>query len=708
MTCQLLTWAYRTRLLHFTLMILLMVVLEANAAVAPQDRVGGTVRASQNGETFHLPLMKSEISAEIAGDLALVTITQTFRNPTGQALNATYLFPLNRESAVHAMRMRIGDEIVTARIRKKVDARQDFEKAKHEGKAAALLEQHRPNMFTQEIANLMPGTDVVITLKYTQAVPRRDGAYELVMPLVVGPRFDPAKSPSAGKIAAKSTAPTTNAPDAPTPAYPPVFGLNIPETIDPDRVTIAVTLNAPIEIGDVSSRTHDIEVSRQDRQAKVTLSRGASIDNRDFVLRYTLFGEHLSSGMLLHRDEDHGYFSLLIEPPVHVAAADIRPRELVFVLDTSGSMSGAPMNASKAFMRHAINALRPSDQFRIIRFASFATEFSEAPVIASAENRRRAQRFVEGLTTGGRTDIPRAIQTAFGRKASDDPLRLVIFLSDGYIGNESEVLRLISERIGEARIYAVGVGNGVNRYLLEEMARFGRGFSRIVMPGPSMDFDIKVLARRLETPVLTDISVDWGTLNPDSISPHPIPDLFAGDSIRVQGRFDAKGTHRITVHGKVAGRKATLPVDVDLSLADRGNEAVRLVWARSRIADHMRMRAMPFERRASRMSDREIEAEVTSLGLSHSLVSEWTSFLAVSRKVVNTEPDTAQNAAVPLPQVAGVTERAYGNVATRQAHPGTDVARLKGGSTPEPPLLIGVGILLLAGLVGLFRRQRQA
>ena len=507
----------------------------------PEDEIGGSIRAQINGKAFYFPTMKSDVSVAIEGDLATITIEQTFLNPADLPLNASYLFPLNKDAAVHFMQMEVGDERITAVIKKKAEARTTFEQAKRSGKSAALLNQHRPNMFTQELANLMPGEPIKIILKYSMAVPRIDGAYELVVPLVVGPRFTPKKRPvpqvvreeQAELPAAKNSGQWSF---AKSPAYPEVSGLTIPDQVAKDRVSIRIDLKSAFPIKQINSATHLLLVEGVGQDKTITLAKGRTIDNRDFVLRYELSGRSIEAGVLAHHDERGHFFSLLVEPPKVPLIKDIRPREMVFVLDTSGSMSGQPMEASKVFMRHAIQSLRSNDYFRIIRFSSDTGEFSARPVRATLLNQLAGIKYVNSLMAGGGTQIPAAIDRAFAVKQQPGTLRLVTFLSDGYIGNEARVLQLITRNIGDARIYAFGVGTSVNRYFLAEMARVGRGFARFIDPSEDVNEVAVGLAARLEAPLLTDIEVDWGNLNVTGVTPGMIPDLFKGGSIRVMAR----------------------------------------------------------------------------------------------------------------------------------------------------------------------------
>jgi len=665
----------------------------------PLETLGGHMRAEVNGQSIALPLANSDFNVSIDGDLANVTLVQTFENPTNTPLNATYLFPLNEDAAVYAMTMEVGDEVIQAQIRRREQARQEFEQARSEGRAAALLSQHRPNMFTQEVANLMPGARIRVTLRYAQSVPRVDGAYELVLPLVVGPRYNPAPRTPAQLVndtqAPQPQQQTSNGWNiGPPPAQPSgVFGLTLPREIAPERVSIAVNLEAGTPIGAVSSRTHALNLSGEGRQRQATLNEGRVIDNRDFILRYTLAGNAVQAGVLTHADERGGFFSLVLEPPAAPAESQIAPREMVFVLDTSGSMTGEPVEASKEFMHRILETLRPGDYFRIVQFNDTPREFSAGPVPATRENVQRGQLFVRSLQAGGGTEVVPAIQQAFGVPQQANTLRIVVFLSDGYIGNEAEVLNDLASRRSDARVYAFGVGSSVNRYLLSEMARRGRGYARYIDPTETSFEAARDLAANLQTPVLTDISIDWGGLRPEGVTPAIIPDLFAGDSLRLMGRFTGSRSATVTVRGNINGRPASLPVQVTLSdartSAQASTSAIPVIWARSQVSDLMRDYTSPQELRATRLSNDQIEQNVTQLGLTFALVTDWTSFVAVSRRVVNTDPNSAQNADVPLPMPEGVPPEAYGEM------------QFAGSSAPEPAFYALMGMLMLVMLFAL-------
>lgn len=684
----------RQRIALFLAFVALLVVLPP--AFAGDGAMGGALEAQLDGHTISLPLLKTDIDADIQGDLATVTVTQTFANPSDRAMHAQYLFPLNHSAAVFEMVMEVGSERIRAKIQEAKQAEATYAKAKAEGKAAALLQEHRPNMFTQDIANLMPGLPITTRLRYVQTVPKVDGDYELAVPLVVGPRFQP---PHAGRPPAIENVDADLAPQPGAweleklPLYPPAHGVNLPPTIDADRVSLAVRIDGGVPVQAVASATHALDTQvESERVRHITLASGRTVDNRDFVLRYRLAGAKTEAGLLAFRDGRGGYFSLLLEPPAVPAEADVTPREMVFLLDCSGSMQGLPMDASKAFMRQALAKLRPTDSFRIIRFSDAATEFSEYPLPATPQNVAQGLGYVESLRGEGGTMMSAGIEQALAPATPAGSVRLVTFLTDGYIGNEQEILSLIKQRLNGARLYAFGVGTGVNRYLLDAIGRAGRGFTRYMDPTERVAEVAAELTERLQSPVLTDIEVDWGGLTPEEVYPAQIPDLFAGQSVRIQGRYAKPGAYTVTVKGLVQGRPARLPLTVTLPERSMDGEAVALVWARAAIAEAMVALSTPMGM-AEPPAFSATRKRVTDLGLAFALVTKWTSFVAVSEQVYNADAANTPTRPVPLPMVQGVQKSAYPNQAP-----------FTGAAGPEPATWLGLGLMGLLGLWGLRRR----
>ena len=668
------------------LIVLLLAAWPLSAVSSPSlDDVAGRVVAQVGGEVVDMPLMNSDLQINIEGDMATVELRQTFANPSQIPLEAEYLFPLNQNAAVFGMTMQVGAEIVQATIRKKETAEAEYKQAAEDGKAAALLTQHRPNMFTQKIANLMPGMPIEVTLKYVQMVPKIDGQYELVVPLIVGPRYESPKS-AAQEIISDADAPAQNGTwsVSPLPAYPLVAGLNLPVSVLSDRVSLDVNMVAGVEMSEFASPTHPLNITETDKGLTAQFTQGKVMDNKDLVLRYMLGGDTLQAATLTHHDQRGGFLSVMIEPPAVPDEAVATPRELVFVLDTSGSMSGQPLAASKRFMDAALEGLRPGDYFRIIPFSNTARHFANGASPATAPNIGAGRKFVSRLSASGGTEIETAIRTAFATESPANTMRIVVFLSDGYIGGEARVLRTIREQIGQSRIYAFGIGDSVNRYLLDAMAEEGRGYARYVgVDEDAMDV-AEVMAANLKTPLLTDIEIDWAGLEVTDMTPSRLPDLFAGNSLRVYARYKGADEGQITLKGLVKGRIAEMPVKLILS-DQEGEAALPLIWARNQIATLDRRIAVRDQAEAA-------DKEVTRLGLEYSLQTRNTSFVAVSQKVVNTSGQTAQPASVPLPMVSGITSSAYPQ-------------GFAGSSSPEPEAILGMIMVAVMTLLGLRPRR---
>jgi Ca-activated chloride channel family protein len=645
---------------------------------------GGSVQAEVDGRTVPFPLLKTDAAVHIDGDLATVELVQTFDNPLNQPVHARYIFPLPPNAAVHAMKLVTGDQVVRGVVQRKAEAQATFDAAQRAGKQAALLTQHRPNVFSQQVAHLVPGQPITVEISYAHVVPKRDGAYHFHFPMVVGPRYLPADRSTDGDP------PPLQVGQWNLPASPPVGGLSAPPAaIDPERVHIEVHLDGGRAVRGLSSPSHGLDVQRPSAAARVVrLASGRTIDNQDFVLHYRLSDDHAASvGATAWRDpegEADGVVSLLVEPPAGAPEAQVTPREMVFVLDCSGSMHGEPMDASKRFMRRALETLRPGDHFRVIRFSDSASAFNAHPLPATPENLRRASTFIDQLEGQGGTEMTWGIRAALDPAPIPGAMRIVVFLTDGYIGNDVDVVRMVRARRGETRLFSFGIGRSVNRYLLEEMARAGRGLARFVRPEEDAEGAADRLAERLRAPYLTDVAVDWGKAPVFDATPARLPDLFLGESVRVLARYRCStggadcGTHRVTVRGRVAGQPVSLPLDVTLPRSAPDADALPIVWARGQIADRMHTYLTPGLEPAARET---VQEEVVQLGLTHQLVTQWTSFVAVADRVVNPAPEAVARADVAVPQVSGVSQHAY--------------PQFSGSGAPEPHEYAAMLLLML-------------
>jgi Ca-activated chloride channel family protein len=567
-----------------------------------------------------MPLKRTVVRAEVSGFVARVTVQQVFVNPADRRIEAVYAFPLPANAAVHESAIRIGDRLVLAEIQERRQARETYERARSKGKRAALLEQERPNVFTQSVANIGPGDEIVVALQYAQELALDDGVYSFVFPMTVGPRFIPGTA--VGHQAGGTAMDTDLVPDA-SRITPPILP---PELRSGRDIELEVVLRPGFDILDIASTSHDVIYDwRSGSEVTVTLGSDDRIANKDFVLRYSTIGADISTGLLTHRVGDVGYFLLMVQPPAEVSGDDAVPKELVFVLDCSGSMGGHPLATSKALMRTFIAGMNPADSFQVIRFSESASALSPRPLPNTAETRARGLEYVERLRGSGGTMMIEGVKAALDVPEDPDRQRMVFFLTDGYIGNETQILAAIRERVGDSRLYSLGVGSSPNRYLIDEMAVAGRGFSQYVRPGQDAGPIVERFFRRLDRPVLTAVETDWGGLEVVDALPSTVPDLFDRQPVFLIGRYTAPGAARVTLSGRRGTGWTEVPVEVELPERDPANSVLRQLWARRTIADLMR--------RQVRAEVPEIREQVLELALEHRLMSRYTSFVAVERRL---------------------------------------------------------------------------
>ncbi|MEZ4248072.1 MAG: VIT domain-containing protein [Polyangiales bacterium] len=570
-----------------------------------------------------LPQIGVRVDADVSGVVARVAVTQSFENPHDRAIEAVYLFPLPVGAAVDDMEMHVGTRVVRAQIRRKQQARAEYAEARASGRRAALLEQEREDLFVQRVANVGPGETVRVRLTYVQTLPYvpdregGEGAYELVFPMSAPRRFDPSNAAAV----------------MPDPS----------ERREADRVDLSVRLRPGMPLLGVSSPTHGIETATLDDGARVTMgTEGQAVDGesratqRDFVLRYRVGGEHPEAALFAHRapvtpEDDgapNGFFGLVVQPPAGVSGDDVAaPRDVTFVIDRSSSMRGRAMQQAQAVVRDTLATMREGERFSIVSFGDVLERLDEAPLPVNAETRGRAATFVEGLRAVGATRMVPAIEDALVRSNENangsEHLPIVVLLTDGWIGNEREVLGAIAGALGQARVYPIGLGSSPNRFVLGRAAELGRG--RVLYGALSEDG--AALASRfvdlVDRPTFTDVSIDWGGLDVRDVYPRRLPDLFAGQPLIVHGRFDRGGEATVKVRGSLKGRRFERAITVRLpeQATAEGNDVHRTLWARAAIGD--RMERLTFR------DDPTLVQEITTLGLQHRLVTPWTSFVAV-------------------------------------------------------------------------------
>ncbi len=494
------------------------------------------------------PLKHTDVQAEIVGMVARVQVRQTFHNPRTDKIDAVYVFPLPQDAAVDDMAMLVGDRRIVGQIKPRDDARAIYEQARAAGHVASLLDQERPNIFTQSVANIEPGAQVVIDISYVETVPYTDGEFEFVVPTVVGPRYMPGVP--VGHAGTGTVPDTTGVPDA-SRISPPVTR---PGTRAGHDLSLTVRLDTGRELGDVQSVLHEVDIQRTGPgRASVTLKQLADLPNRDFILRYRTAGDAIGDMFLAESDRRGTFFTLVLEPPRRVVAEQVRPKELVFVIDRSGSMSGFPIEKAKETMRLAIERMHPHDTFNLMSFAGGTGRCFDKPVPNTPANRAAALQYLDDLQGAGGTEMMPAILEALGGPIDPRRLRVVCFMTDGYIGDDMAIIDAVRRNAGTARVFAFGIGNAVNRFLLDRMALVGRGQVEYVTLESAGDAAATRFQERVDAPVFTDISIDWGTLPVTDVSPLPLRDLFSVQPLVVYGRLTGPADGTVTVRGTAAG-----------------------------------------------------------------------------------------------------------------------------------------------------------
>ena len=615
----------------------------------------------------HLPLKDTRVQIDVAGVIADVKVVQTYRNEGVRPINASYIFPASTRAAVYALRMRIGNEVIVAKVKERAQAKKEFEKAKEEGKSASLLEQDRPNVFSMKLANIMPQEQVEIELQYTELLIPTDGVYELVFPTVVGPRY-PSKESSAANTNAFVNSPYLHQGEKPT-----------------STLHISATISAGVPLQEVSCPSHQIKAQYQNPStAQLDLDDADPFQgNRDFVLHYRLAGDQIASGLLLFQGTDENFFLYMAQPPARVATEDIPAREYVFVVDVSGSMNGFPLETSKKLLTELIGQLKPTDLFNVVLFAGDSSVLSDTSLEANQENVARAIHLLNDQRGNGGTELLPAIQRAMSIPRQQDISRNIVLVTDGYISGEQGVFDYIREHLDQSNVFAFGIGSSVNRYLIEGVAKAGMGEPFIVTEEAEAPTIAKRFKQYIQSPVLTNIKVQSSGFDMYDINPVHIPDLLAQRPLILFGKWRGPVAGTIELTGKTGRGEFISRLDVAGSQPSEDNRALPYLWARTRIAELS-------DYGAANVSDERV-GEITSLGLKYNLLTQYTSFIAVREVVTNTQ-EPAKDVNQPLPLPMRVSDMAVGSAT-------------QNGSEPELVWLLVICSMI--GLIMFFNRRRS-
>ncbi len=597
--------------------------------------------------TSTCPLKHTSVVADIPGCCARVKVTQEFVNPTQEKIEAVYVFPLPDEAAVDWMEMKVGERTIKGDIKEREEARKIYEQAKNEGHVAALLDQERPNIFTQSVANIMPGETVIVTISYLEVLNYEDGYYEFVFPMVVGPRYMPGNA--VGQSGTGMYPDTTEVPDA-SKISPPITAKGTRAGHD---ISVEVHIDSGTPITDITAKQHQIDVKRHGKSAAdVTLRQNDTIPNKDLILRYSAGGKGIETGVLTHtRADGDGFFTLIVQPPAKPQISQIIPKEMIFVIDCSGSMMGEPIEKAKETMDLCIRQMNPDDTFQLICFANDTAKLFDTPQPNTPDNQLMGLTFLRDRMGSGGTEMLKPVKEVLAIPADPSRVRIVCFMTDGYVGNDMEILDVIKKDLGQARIFSFGVGSSVNRYLLDGMAKIGKGAVEYVTLGAPGSESAKRFGDRIGNPLLTDITVDWGGLDVRQIYPETPSDLFSAKPLIIKGRYSKPVAGKITVRGRCGDEPWSQTIDVNLPAVDVRHAALPALWARAYIGDLTDQDLAGIQKG---QPDVQIKASIIKAALDFRLMSQYTSFVAVEEKIV-TQGGKPVKITVPVEMPQGVS-----------------------------------------------------
>ena len=603
---------------------------------------------SENPSLDQLPLKSTSAEVNIAGIIADVRVNQVYSNEGNTPIEAVYVFPASTRAAVYAMEMKVGDRVITAKIWEKGKARKAYEVAKSQGKRTSLLEQNRPNVFTMNVANIMPGDKIEVSLNYTETMIPEEGLYSFVYPTVVGPRFTEETESTASIDDLFLYSPYTKSNELP------YYNLDI-----------TVNLDAGLPIQNILSQSHDINVTYGNTNtASVFLNPTENNGgNRDFILNYQLAGKEIASGLLLYEGEEENFFLLTVQPPKRVSIDEIPPREYIFVVDVSGSMRGFPLDVSKKLLRDLVVNLRPTDKFNVLFFAGSAFVLAEESLHATEENINEALTLISKQSGGGRTQLLPALKMAMNLPRCEEELsRSIVIATDGYVSVEKEAFDLIRNNLDRANVFSFGIGKSINRHLIEGMAKVGMGEPLIITSLAEAPSRAEKFRKYINTPVLSQVKVDFGDFEVYDVEPLSLPDVMVERPITIYGKYrgEAKGTVQIKGYAGKERHKMVYKVK-DASINPK-NSALKYLWAREKIrllTDYGHVSNGGVHQNA-----------IIALGLKYNLMTAFTSFLAVDTEIPNEQASKAGKQSPtkksptrikqPLPMPQGVQNSAIG------------------------------------------------
>ncbi|MBD2576774.1 VIT domain-containing protein [Oscillatoria sp. FACHB-1406] len=671
-------------------------------ATTPERKIGG-LYATHEGQEIAFPLKHTDVNAKVNGNLSRVTVTQTFENPFVKTLEAVYIFPLPDEAAVDEMEIQIGDRVIKGNIKKREEAQQIYQQAKAEGRTAGLLEQERDNIFTQSLANILPGEQIEVVIRYSDSLKFTGGDYEFIFPMVVGPRYIPGTGLDSGG-GGSAPAPMTQNQD--TDIVPDASRLNAPILPEGMRsrhdISLMLEIDAGVSVQKIESPSHKLQIEYFDPPQppllrgeeskhsledtsnlplgiRIQLGGGDTIPNKDFILRYQIAGDNTRATVLTQSDDRGGHFALYLIPALKYRSDEILPKDVVFLVDTSGSQSGEPLQQCQVLMRKFINGLNPDDTFTILDFSDRVRQLSKNPLPNTEDNRKKALKYIDKLQASGATEMLSGIQAAIKFPTPEGRVRTIVLLTDGYIGNEDQICAEVQQNLQRGnRLYCFGTGSSVNRYLVNRVAEVGRGMSYVVRHDEPIHQVTTKFFREVNNPVSTNIEVKWnGSGEAPDIYPPKAPDLFAKQPLVLFGRKRDGIDGKLSISGTTAGGQA-YEKTFDLKFEQNsGNPAVAQLWGRQRIKA-LSNQMLTYETREG------VEA-VTETAIAYQLLSNYTAFVAVSEEVRVNPDGESISVQVPVEMPEGVSHEGVFGGGAQEMERGITMYAARGLRLASPP-----------------------
>jgi len=581
-------------------------------------------------------ILKSDAQMTVTGLINHVVVKQTYQNENPFAVNARYVFPLPDESAVHAMTMRVGERVIKGQIDKKIEAEKKYAHAQKAGKQAALVRQQRANMFVTNVSNIGPGEQVVIELEYQEIISYRSGTFAIRFPTTITPRYHAISGEV--EFNEQNQAPVNTAPSG---WLSPVYSIQSAACNDDDEPSSKFSLNIDIDVGlelvDINSKFHNVDIHNPAfGQYTVALNEQNAI-NRDFVLEFKPLQKKSAQAAFFTQQFDNGDrygLAMLMPPADHFTQTQRLPREMVFVVDTSGSMHGQSIEQAKKALFYALSLLESDDSFNIIGFDNNVTAMSDRPLIASDFNLRRAERFIYSLEADGGTEIQGALDAVLDGSTFDGFVRQVVFLTDGSVSNEAALFKNIQDKLGDSRLFTVGIGSAPNSFFMRRAADIGKGSFTFIGSTHEVQPKMQQLFDKLAHPAITELALSDENGNRLDFWPSPLPDLYFGEPIMVAIKLNDVKSVILT------GQTAQGPLNIKLSAQNSPQaKGIAKLWARQKIKS-----LLLYNEQSS------VKDEVQKLALTHQLLSPFTAFIAIEHTQIKDVADQTAQAANQVPQ----------------------------------------------------------